>query len=202
MIEPSHMEGAEAESSLRVVEERPAKVHTPTLTIVDTDDGTGTDWVLDCNRRRGEALLERLQGALRRGRARHADRLRTEFLGVVHQDRIAAACLAARDAGLLLEPVGHGDVLDRPGPYQLRRTPWRVRPLTATDGAELPEHARHARAVWGSQPMAFDALYEATEAPDLGGMPADPRPPKGFLIGVISADGLTGDWFVLADWEA
>lgn len=201
MIDPSRVGATEpvqkgrSEPDLRVVGPAPA------LTIVASEAAPETDWVLEVNRRRGESLLGRLEDALRRGRSRHADRLRAEFLGVVHQDRIASACLAARDAGLRFEPVGHGDLVDVPTLYQLRRTPWHVRPLGPPHDPGLPEGARHAKAIWDGHADAFDALYEAVEAPEPARAPSDPRGTRAYLVGVISADGVTGDWFVLDDWD-
>lgn len=162
------------------------------------EEGT---WVLDGNRQRAESVLVRLEAAVRAGRSRRADRLRREFLRIVQQDRTAAACLAAREEGLRLEPVGHGDVLDVPTLYRLRRTPWHVHRLAGRTEPPLPDHARHAKDAWERRGELFDAVYRATEAPEVLDGPETPRPRRSFLVGVISADGATGDWFVLDDWR-
>lgn len=201
MIDPSRIEShsrrvTDAGPDLRVVRSAPPP------TSIDARSDEGEAWALAGNRRRAEGVLAKLESAVRTGRQRRADRLRAEFLGIVQQDRTAAACLTARDENLRLEPVGHGDLLEAPTLYQLRRTPWRVRPLTAADDPDLPEAARRTRDAWRRHHGLFDALYRATEAPELLDGPDTPRPARSFLIGVISADGSTGDWFVLADWPA
>lgn len=200
MIESSRLQQptptADAGPDLRVV--RP---EAPAVVIRAEPAPEESDWVLDGNRRRAEAVLARLEAAVHAGRRRRADRLRREFLRVVQQDRTAAACLAARDEGLRLEPVGHGDLLDVPTLYRLRRTPWDVRPMPRGPDGTLPDHARSAKDAWERRGRLFDALYRATEAPEVLDGPDTPRPRRSFLIGVISADGTTGDWFVLDDWR-
>ncbi len=181
---------------LRIVREGP-----PDVVIRAEPASDEGSWVLEGNRRRAEGVLARLEAAVEAGRRRRADRLRREFLGIVQQDRTAAACLAAREENLRLEPVGHGEVLDLPTLYRLRRTPWDVRRLTGAADPTLPSHARDAKDAWQGHEGLFDALYRATEAPEALEGPATPRTPRSFLIGVISADGATGDWFVLDDWR-
>lgn len=183
---------------LRIVEPGICETE-PTLVFDETAD----DWHLDANRRRGEALLARLEAAVARGRHRKAARLRRELLAVIHQDRIAAACLVARSERLPLEPTGRGHVLDRPTLYRLRRTPWHVRPLNGGPQSRLPERTRRIKAAWDAHGRVFDACYEAVEIPEdlIGPLAPQESVLRAFLIGVISPDNRVGDWFVLDRWE-
>jgi hypothetical protein len=62
------------------------------------------------------------------------------------------------------------------------------------DHTPLPERAAEIKAEWEGAGAVFDTFCVADEP--TGGAPVRCRS----LIGVLSADGATGEWFVLDRW--
>lgn len=216
-------------------------------------------WHLDSNRQRAAKHLQRLEKAMDSAKSGTAERARMAFLATVHSDRIARARTVAREHGLKFERAGRGPLLDHPVLHQQRRLDWRIYPLEAYHGIELPERARRVMRTWEAEAGIFDRYYLADEvaadtaqtterlvslrtargtsrvaaeaAREASGAAAKiaggvlsgvgrvaaalvTAPARGTavtsmalvrpdpcLIGVVSADGVNGDWFILARWR-
>ena len=125
------------------------------------------DWHDEANRRRAAGHLTRLESALAKGRTRRAEKARAAFMATVHADRIARARTVAREHGLRMDRAGRGPVLDHPVMHHQRRMSWRIYPLEAYHGIELPDRARRVMRTWEAEAGVFDRYYLADEVPDL-----------------------------------
>lgn len=157
------------------------------------EEGPDT-WHDESLRRRAEMLLTELEEAIEQGRDRRAERLKSAFLGVVHADRLARIAATARAEGLRLDPTGAGPVFHRPTVFLRDRLPWCLTPVDEQHHPDLPERARLILEAWEASGKPFDAYYVADEPRGSGPLPCR------CLIGVVSADGSTGDWFILERW--
>lgn len=145
---------------------------------------------------RADELLEQLEHALAAGQSRRAGRLRTRWLHQVHLDRIAWAKATAAERGLRLDPIGRGPVIDRPTVHYRDRLPWYLTPVSRYLDRRLPDRATAVLDGWNGTGKVFDGLCVADEPVGSGHFPAHS------LIGAISPDGRTGDWFVLDRWAS
>jgi hypothetical protein len=153
-------------------------------------------WHLDIRHGRADALLADLEAAVRAGRDRRARRLRAAWIRQVHADRIAWARQTAVQRGLRLDPIGRGPVIDRPVVHYRDRLPWYLTPVTRYLDRRLPDRATAVLETWNGTGKVFDSLCVADEPVSSGHFPTHS------LIGAISPDGRSGDWFVLERWAS
>jgi hypothetical protein len=153
-------------------------------------------WHKDAIHDRADELLSSLQTAVADGRGRRARRLRASWLHQVHLDRLAFARETARERGLRLDPIGRGPVVDRPTVHYRDRLPWYLTPVGRYGDERLPDRAASVIDGWNGSGGVFDTLFIADQPVSSGHFPVHS------LIGAISADGRTGDWFVLDRWAS
>lgn len=177
--------------------ERPSTVRLvpvpqPTIHVGEGDPG----WHVQRLQGRADSLFGAWQKALDNGKTRKAARLRAAWMHTVHMDRLAYAREIARERGLRLDPMGRGPVVDRPTVHYRDRLPWGLKPLGHYESDELPFRAASVVETWNGSGWVFDRLYLADEPVCSGHFPAHS------LIGAISQDGRTADWFVLDRWAS
>ena len=165
---------------------------TQTLRIAVPEDS----WHRDDLHDRGDALLTALDDAVRTGKGRRAHRLLAAWLHQTHVDRLAFARDTARDRGLRLDPIGRGPVVDHPTVYFRDRLPWYLTPVNRYSDERLPDRAASVIDGWNGSGSVFDGLFIADQPVSSGHFPVHS------LIGAISANGRTGDWFVLDRWAS
>ena len=153
-------------------------------------------WFDPMNEARATAVIEQLEAALAGGRKRRAMRLRASWLRILHTDRLTRARRWAAENGLRLDPMGRGPIVDRPTLHFRDRLPWGLIPLQPYDGAGLPDRARSIVDEWTSLGEVFDSFIAADEPPGTASFPTH------CLVGAISMDGRTADWFVLDRWAS
>lgn len=153
-------------------------------------------WHLDICRARADALFADFETAVAAGRDRRAGRLRAAWIRQVHADRVAWARRTARDRGLRMDPIGRGPVIDRPLVHYRDRLPWYLTPIGRYLDRRLPDRATAVLETWNGTGKVFDGLCVADEPVASGHFPAHS------LIGAISPDGRSGDWFVLDRWAS
>jgi hypothetical protein len=90
--------------------------------------------------------------------------------------------------------MGPGPVVDGPSVHYRDRLPWGLTPLGHYDLDTLPYRAASVVETWNGSGWVFDRLYLATEPVSSGHFPVHS------LIGAISADGRSAEWFVLDRW--
>jgi hypothetical protein len=145
---------------------------------------------------RADHLFGAYEAALASGRRRKADRLLARWLHQVHADRVAYLRCVARERGLRLEPIGRGPLADRPVVYYRDRLPWYLTPVARYNDRRLPDRASDVVETWNGAGTTFDALFIADEPVSSGHFPVHD------LIGAVSADGRTADWYVLDRWAS
>lgn len=174
----------------------------PNITLVSVPQPTvhvgqgDTGWHAGRFRERADQLLETWERALAAGKERKARRLRSAWMHTSHLDRLAYAREVARERGLRLDPMGRGPVVDRPTVHYRDRLPWALKPLGHYELDELPYRAGSVMESWNGSGWVFDRLYVADEPVSSGHFPAHT------LIGAISTDGRTADWFALDRWAS
>jgi hypothetical protein len=151
------------------------------------------DWHSETSEAKAGAHLDALQSAVAGGRSRRAARHRTAYLQCLHSDRVAKARSTADMTGLRLDPMGRGPVLDRPTLYYRDRLPWTIVPVSPYRDDRLPPRAGSIVEEWNSAGELFDAYYLADE-------PRTTCFPTQSLIGVVTTQARTGDWFILDRW--
>ena len=155
-----------------------------------------TGWHLTRLGERAAELFESWEKAVAAGKIRRANRLRSAWLHTAHSDRMAYAREIARERGLRLDPIGRGPILDRQTVHYRDRLPWTMTPLGHYEAEALPHRAESVVEAWNGSGWVFDRLYIADEPMCSGHFPTHA------LIGAISADGRTADWFVLDRWAS
>jgi hypothetical protein len=145
---------------------------------------------------RADDLFARFESALAAGRRRRAERLRSRWLRQVHLDRVAWARATAAERGLRLDPIGRGPVIDRPTVHYRDRLPWYLTPVGRYLDRRLPDRATAVLDGWNGTGRVFDGLCVADEPVASGHFPTHS------LIGAISPDGRSGEWFVLDRWAS
>ncbi len=145
---------------------------------------------------RADRLLDDLDRAMAGGFLRRAQRLRAAWLQQCHLDRIAWARATARERGLRLDPIGRGPVVDRPTVHYRDRLPWYLAPVNRYADDRLPARASAVLDGWNGTGKVFDGLCIADEPVSSGHFPVHS------LVGAITADGRSGDWFVLDRWAS
>lgn len=155
-----------------------------------------TGWHADKFRSRAEELFVAWEKALDAGKMRRAARLRSAWMHTSHIDRLAFARETARERGLRLDPMGRGPLVDRPTVHYRDRLPWALKPLGHYDLDELPYRAEAVVESWNGSGWVFDRLYVADEPICSGHFPTHT------LVGAISADGRTAEWFALDRWAS
>lgn len=178
--------GAEAGNVRRL----PFGTVTPTVTICADEPS----WFSDRYRERGEAAIAGMEKALAAGRQKKADAHRMAYAYNVHLDRLAKARSAARDNGLRLDPMGRGPLPDLPVLHYRDRLPWGLIPVARYDHDDLPDRASSVIDAWNGLGEVFDRYIVAHEPPGVAPFPTH------CLIGAVSCDGRTADWFVLDRW--
>jgi hypothetical protein len=153
-------------------------------------------WHQENRHGRADALLVALEEAVTSGRERRARRLRVAWIRQVHADRIAWARQTATERGLRMDPIGRGPVIDRPTVHYRDRLPWSLTPVGRYLDRRLPDRATAVLETWNGTGKVFDGLCVADEPVGSGHFPAHS------LIGAISPDGRTGEWFVLDRWAS
>ena len=153
-------------------------------------------WHLDVRHGRADALLAELEAAVAAGRERRARRMLAAWIRQVHADRIAWARLTAAERGLRMDPIGRGPVIDRPTVHYRDRLPWYLTPVGRYLDRRLPDRATAVLETWNGTGKVFDGLCVADEPVSSGHFPAHS------LVGTISADGRSGEWFVLDRWAS
>src|SRR5581483_12266154 len=147
-------------------------------------------WHNDHYRQRAEAALARMERAFAKGHTAKGEAARSQYLYNVHCDRLAKARGAARDNGLRLDPMGRGPLPDHPVLHYRDRLPWGLVPLPKFHHDELPDRATSVVETWNALGDVFDGYVLADEPPGVAPFPTH------CLIGAISADGRSADWFV------
>lgn len=204
-------------------------------------------WFASGLQQKAATALAKLETALESGHTNQAQRARTAFLRCIQRDRVARAIEIARTLGLTMQKAGRGPLLDHPVLHRQRRLAWRIYPLEAYHGIELPGRARRILDQWETHGGVFDRFYLADEvagpAPALvtlraaksaaalgssgaglaaraasvlgraaGAIITAPARasaassralvgPDPCLIGVLSADGVNAEWFILDRWR-
>lgn len=153
-------------------------------------------WNEDRYRLRADQLIAGIEGAVAKGRDRRAARLRAAWLHQVHLSRRDHAFTTARERGLRLDPVGRGPLVAEATVHYRDRLPWHLTPLSRYGDERLPDRAAIVLDEWNDAGTWFDAVYMAEEPVSAGHFPVRS------LIATISADGRTGDWFVLDRWAS
>jgi hypothetical protein len=153
-------------------------------------------WHLDRFHGRADLLFAALERAIIDGKHRRARRLRTAWVHQVHLDRLAWARETAAERGLRLDPIGRGPVIDRPTVHYRDKLPWYLTPVGRYLDDRLPDRATSVLDGWNGTGKVFDSLCVADEPVGSGHFPAHS------LIGTISPDGRSGDWFVLDRWAS
>lgn len=155
-----------------------------------------TGWHDERFRTRAEELITLWAAALQAGKPRRARRLRAAWVHTAHLDRLAYARETARERGLRLDPIGRGPLVDTPTVHYRDRLPWALKPLGHYEVDELPHRAASVVETWNGSGWVFDRLYLADEPVCSGHFPAHS------LIGAISEDGRSAEWFVLDRWAS
>lgn len=145
---------------------------------------------------KADALFAAYETALEANRRRRADRLMAHWLHQVQLDRICYLREVAMERRLRLEAIGRGPVVDRPAVHYRDRLPWYLVPVGRYNDGRLPERASDVVETWNGAGTTFDGLFIADEPVSSGHFPVHD------LIGAVSADGRTGDWFVLDRWAS
>ena len=164
----------------------------PTVHVSADDEA----WHGDLCHGRADAIFIDLEAAVAAGRDRRARRLRAAWVRQVHADRIAWARQTARDRGLRMDAIGRGPVIDRPTVHYRDKLPWYLTPIDRYLDRRLPDRATSVVETWNGTGKVFDGLCVADEPVQSGHFPAHS------LIGAISPDGRSGDWFVLDRWAS
>lgn len=178
-------------------DERPPEV-SPTVTLVGSPvvslrDVGDYGWHNPVLRTRAEGHLAALDRCLVRGRRRSAARHRTAWLRALHNDRIAFARDVAARLGFRFDPMGQGPLLDMPTVHYRDKLPWQVFPLSNYADPQLPYRAASIVDRWNDVGEVFDRYYLADE-------PRTTTLPTHSLIGAISTDGRSANWFALDRW--
>lgn len=175
------------------VHERQATTEPPRVVIVDrepvglvavgdgrpTPDFAGlpylqtTTWTAPAARRRALDLYDAYLRALEHDRPRRAARLWTRFAATVRGDRIALARRIAAANGLGLERAGRGPLFDRPVVHRQHRAAWKIYPLEALHGIELPPRAASIKQTWEGAGSPFARWYLADEIAEPASTAAD-----------------------------
>lgn len=145
---------------------------------------------------RAAELFIRWERALAEGKERKAARLRSAWMHTAHLDRLAYAREIARERGLRLDPMGRGPLVDYPTVHYRDRLPWALTPVGQYEADKLPYRAASVVELWNGSGWVFDRLYAADEPVSSG------RFPTHSLIGAISADGRSAEWFALDRWAS
>lgn len=153
-------------------------------------------WHSLAHKARAGVLFDAYERAMVDGRVRRAERLLHGWLHQVHLDRLAYLREVALDRGLRLDPIGRGPVVDRPHVHYRDRLPWYLTPVGRYEDARLPDRANGVVETWNGAGTTFDGLFIADEPVSSGHFPVHD------LIGAVSTDGRTGDWFVLDRWAS
>jgi hypothetical protein len=146
--------------------------------------------------RRAEELFQAWEQALVAGRSRRAARLRSAWMHTAHLDRIAYAREVAEERGLRLDAMGRGPLVDRATVHYRDRLPWVLTPAGRYDTETLPDRAASVIETWNGSGWVFDSFYVADEPVSSGHFPVHS------LIGAVSPDGRTADWFILDRWAS
>ena len=151
-------------------------------------------WYANRHSSRADELLIALDAAMLAGRHRKAERLRARWLEQVHLDRLNQARTTARERGLRLDPIGRGPVVDRETVHYRDRLPWYLTPVNRYSDDRLPDRAAAVLDRWNGTGSVFDTFFIADQPVSSGHFPIRS------LVGAISRNGRTGDWFVLDRW--
>jgi hypothetical protein len=160
------------------------------------DDPPAQPWHDEDRRDRADLILGLLEDAVASGRRRHADRLRAAWLRGLQTDRVARVRWIGSERSMRCDPNGRGPLFDGPAVHYRDRLPWSIVPVTGSVDLALPARAARTLRAWEEHGAVFDRWYVAQHP--VGSAPV----PCYSLIGVISSDGLSGDWFVLDRWGA
>lgn len=114
-------------------------------------------------RQEAEERANRVGLAHRKGQPETAEAEVIQLVRLRDLDRVEKTLAMARVQHLFLEPVGSGPLPDRPFLLPLRHNDWRVYPLGAYHGIEIPSQARDAVLRWEALSLAFDRYYVAEE---------------------------------------
>jgi hypothetical protein len=151
---------------------------------------------VDKFRSRADELMAAWERAVETGKTRRAARLRSAWVHTAHLDRLAYARQTAMERGLRLDSMGRGPLVDIPTVHYRDRLPWDLTPLGHYDLDALPYRAASVVEAWNGSGWVFDRLYVADEPACSGHFPTHS------LIGAISADGRSAEWFVLDRWAS
>ena len=153
-------------------------------------------WHSDRYRVRAEAAFAGMEKALAAGRIAKATSRRMAFLHSAHLDRLARARTAARTNGLRLDPMGRGPLPEMPILHYRDRLPWGLVPIERYETDGLPDRASSVVRAWNALGEVFDRYIVADEPRGVAPFPTH------CLIGAVSCDGRTADWFVLDRWAS
>ncbi len=153
-------------------------------------------WCTDRYESRAQFAYAELERALESGSHRRARRARAAWMSAVHRDRLAHIKDLAASCELRLDPMGRGPLVDLPMIHYRDRLPWSVLPLQRYDDDNLPLRASSIVDAWNEQGDVFDRYYLAHEPRCSASIPTHA------LIGALSDDGRSADWFTLDRWAS
>jgi hypothetical protein len=153
-------------------------------------------WFIDRNQDRAQSAYAELEKALESGSHRRVRKARAAWMGAVHRDRLAHAKDVAAKFELRLDPMGRGPLVDLPTIHYRDRLPWSLLPLQRYDDDALPLRASSLVDAWNEHGDIFDRYYLAHEPRCSASIPTHA------LIGAISGDGRSADWFALDRWAS
>jgi hypothetical protein len=168
----------------------PTPTRDPHLKVDDLADGP--IWHVELNRQRADAVFTALEQAAGAGDDRKVRRLSRLWLSILQADRRSLAAEVSKAKGWRFEAIGRGPLVDRPTVVYRDRLPWVLRPADAGDDL-LSERAARIRDRWADE-RVFDGFVVADEPNGHSPIPCRS------LIGVLSPDGRTAEWFILDRW--
>ena len=153
-------------------------------------------WHCETIQGKADVIFGTYENAQLSGKKGKADRALGHWLHHVQLDRIAFLKEIARERGLRFDACGRGPVVDRPAVHYRDRLPWYLTPVGRYADRRLPDRACGVVETWNGAGTTFDGLFIADEPVSSGHFPVHD------LICAVSADGRTGDWFVLDRWAS
>jgi hypothetical protein len=153
-------------------------------------------WFSDRFERRASSALTNLERALASGDVRRVTKARAAWMHAAQMDRLARVKDLAASCGLRLDPMGRGPLVELPTVHYRDRLPWSLLPLQRYDDDNLPMRASSIVDAWNECGDVFDRYYLAHEPRCSASIPTHS------LIGAVSGDGRSADWFALDRWAS
>ena len=122
-------------------------------------------WSTPRRRRRAAAARGSLAQAVTHGQAQQAAKAWRQLSVAVEAEQAAMVRRLARRHDLTAQPVGRAPLFDRPVRHQQARAAWRIYPLDALHGIDLPDTTEQKLARWQEAGDPFAGYYLADEHP-------------------------------------